>query len=314
MPIQGFDPQEFAKTLAQQATEFAPPEFSNEQKNYIVSKVYQFCILAGDAINKDANVKINADQACMITQFIGEWTFHKSVDLIKAKIPSECWDVVLQTIAFAVFEVAKQTQINGLNTEQAVKTVEEAVKTHYEKVINDLAKEGKISQDLIQRALSQSNIDEVSKQMQGNLSKEEEDKALKLASIALLLTTFSKEKAEKILKGMPTAQAEKIRSYMNIQDLDQKLDPNLALQFLNEFKSKITDNQSKIPAVMSNIKNLTNLYTEEEIINTVSKERTNIKEYVENCLLGEPNIHGQYLISHPISKIVYNYIKTQLST
>lgn len=310
MPIQGFNPQEFAKNLAHQATDLAPADFSTDYKNYIVSKVYQFCMLAGDAVNKDPELNLNAEQASIISQFIGEWTFHKSVDVIKSDIPRDCWDHILQTLAFAVFEIAKKTQIQGMNSEDAVKVVEEAVKVNYEKIIHDLANQGKLEKDKINDMLSRSNIDDMAVT---NKPLQHDEKFMKLASIALLLTTFSNDKAERILAGMSQEQALKIREYMNIKDLDQKLDANIALEHLNEFKNKFNSLETKIPAVMLNIKNFNNLYTDEEILKTVENERLNIKEYVKNCLLKEPDLNGQYLLSNPISKIVYNHIRSKLS-
>ncbi|MEI7474445.1 MAG: hypothetical protein WCK67_06660 [bacterium] len=312
MPIQGFNPQEFAKNLAQQASEFSPPDFNNDQKNYIVSKVYQFCMLAGDAINKDSNLNLNSEQACMISQFIGEWTFHKSVDLMKSSVPNDCWDHVLQTLAFAVFETAKNTQLQGFSPEDAVKTVEDTVKATYEKTINDLSIQGKIPKEHVNAILSQSNIDEMAKANTVGLP-EDESTTMKMAAIALLLTTFSKEKAERILTGMPVEQSDQIRNFMNIKDLDQKLDASVALKYLNEFKYKFNAIESKIPAVMVNIKSFNKLYTDEEILNTVKNEREKVKEYVHNCLLPEPDINGQHILSNPISKIVYNYIRSGLS-
>lgn len=310
MPIEGFDPQEFAKSLAHQATDLAPANFSTDNKNYIVSKVYQFCMLAGDAINKDPELKLTAAQATIVSQFIGEWTFHKCVDIIKSDIQRDVWDHILQTLAFAVFEVAKKTQVQGLSSDDAVKVVEEAVKANYEKIIHDLASQGKLDKEKINAVLSQSNIDEMAVT---NNPQQQDPKFMKLASIALLLTTFSNDKAERILAGMSEEQAIKIREYMQVKDLDQKLDASVALGHLSEFKNKFNSLEPKIPAVMSNIKNFSNLYTEEEILNIVANEREHIKKYVKNSLLEAPDINGQYLLSSPISKIVYNFIRSKLS-
>ena len=99
MPIANFNPQEFGQSLAHQAQQVIPEDLTEEQTQYVVNKVYQFCVLAGNALNQDPNITFDANQACVIAQFIGEWTFHKSIDVIRANIPQDCWD---QTLFFRV--------------------------------------------------------------------------------------------------------------------------------------------------------------------------------------------------------------------
>ena len=108
MPIEGFDYKQFAADLAQQAKAVLPPDLSAEDKKYVVNIVNNFCYLAGEALEKDATVSFDVNQASIVTQFIGEWAFHKSVDLIRGHIDPQFRDAVLQKVAFTVFEIAKQ--------------------------------------------------------------------------------------------------------------------------------------------------------------------------------------------------------------
>ena len=84
--LQNFNCEAFAKDLASQASQVVPNDIQKADKDFIVEIIYRFCRMAGDALLKEENSKLNASQASLITQFIGEWIFHKSVDIIRAKI------------------------------------------------------------------------------------------------------------------------------------------------------------------------------------------------------------------------------------
>ena len=115
MPIEGFDYKGFASNLAKQAQEFlmqpdsgaAPSSLTEADKKYIFETVRKFCYMSGEALYNDAQLKFTADQASIVTQFIGEWTFHKSIDLITGKIPPPNRDAVLQILAANIFNTAK---------------------------------------------------------------------------------------------------------------------------------------------------------------------------------------------------------------
>ena len=106
--IQGFDQKAFAKNLAMEASQVIPGNISEADRKFVVEIIHKFCLLCGDALVKDEKYNLNAQQASMITQFIGEWTFHKSIDLINGGIAPELREGVLQKVAFTFFEIAKQ--------------------------------------------------------------------------------------------------------------------------------------------------------------------------------------------------------------
>ena len=112
MAIEGFDYKQFSSDLAVQAKELVPQEFEPFQQEYIVKTLANFSNMAGEAISNDAQAGFNADQAIFLTQIIAEWSFHKSVDVIRSGIQPEYWDGVLQKIAFTIFEVGKNTIIS----------------------------------------------------------------------------------------------------------------------------------------------------------------------------------------------------------
>lgn len=159
MAIEGFDYKEFAQSLAQQALELLPPDFNDDQKNYVANTLLNFSTIAGEALCNDPQLNFNADQAIMITQIIAEWSFHKSVDLIRSGIPRQYWDAIMQKIAFTIFEIAKNAFSNNLPQEQCLQLIEHHVKKTYLDCIVELKDKNLIDEGLMEFAANQSNID-----------------------------------------------------------------------------------------------------------------------------------------------------------
>ena len=120
MVAEGFKYKEFAEDLSGQAKAVVPTDISKEDQEYVYNTVHNFCFVAGEALANDTEHQYTVDQASIITQFIGEWSFHKSLDIIRGKIPPQHRDSIMQKIAFTIFEVAKQavlrTHTTGIST------------------------------------------------------------------------------------------------------------------------------------------------------------------------------------------------------
>ena len=89
MATPDFDYENFAQNLAAQAQELVPADFDDNQKQYVINTLGNFAMLSGQTLAQDPNLNFNADQAITITQIIAEWSFHKSVDLIRSGIPQQ---------------------------------------------------------------------------------------------------------------------------------------------------------------------------------------------------------------------------------
>ncbi len=166
MPIEGFDFQAFAASMAEQAKELVPKDLEDREKEYIVKTLGNFTLLAGEALYNDEQLNLTAEQAVFITQVIAEWSFHKSIDLIHSGILPEYWDSIMQKIAFTIFEVAKQAIIRKIPQDQLLQAVEHHVIKVYNSCIEELQKKGVIDEEVKARAESQSNIDAMAKQAQ----------------------------------------------------------------------------------------------------------------------------------------------------
>ena len=166
MAIQGFNYEEFAKNLTDQAKEIVPADFNDNQKQFVVNTLYNFSNMAGKALSEDKQSGFTADQAMMITQIIAEWSFHKSVDLIRSGIPQQFWDPIMQKIAYTIFEIAQQTFKQNLPQDQILQLIEHHVKKAYDESIKELKDRNLIDEGLMERAVKQSNIDTMMQQMQ----------------------------------------------------------------------------------------------------------------------------------------------------
>ena len=157
MTIKDFDYKGFAQNMHQQAGELVPPNFLPEQREYVTTTLLKFSMIAGEALDKDG--EFNADQAIMITQIIAEWSFHKSVDLINSGIPRQYWDSIMQKIALTIFEIAKNAFRQNIPQDQALEAIEHHVRQTYVTAIEELKKRNLIDDELMEKAVNQSNID-----------------------------------------------------------------------------------------------------------------------------------------------------------
>ena len=177
MAIEGFDYKGFAASMAEQAKELVPADLKDNEKEYVVKTLGNFTQLAGEALYNDESLKLNAEQAILITQIIAEWSFHKSIDLIHSGILPQFWDSIMQKIAFTIFEIAKQAVIRKIPQEQLLQAVEHHVVKVYKECIDELEKKGVIDAEVKNRAESQSNIDAMAQQAHAEQQKKQQELA-----------------------------------------------------------------------------------------------------------------------------------------
>lgn len=316
MAIEGFDYKQFSQMLAGQAKELVPPEFDDFQKNYIVQTLLNFSMLAGEAIANDASMGFNADQAVLLTQIIAEWSFHKSVDLIRSGVDSQYWDGVLQKVAFTIFEIGKQTIQNNIPQDQMLALIEHHVKQAFDEAIDELSQKGAIDESVKESAQHQSNIDtmveEAEKEQQAQMEAQAQaqaqqapqgqippqagvapqqaqqapqgqNKILKLASVALILKTLSQEKVHAILNKFNPDDAQLVIQYMQMNDLETRLDPNVSIQYLKEIKTQLPEPKQLSPSkiierIEKAIKGCENPQNLQEML---KKERPMVRKFIQ---------------------------------
>ena len=321
MAIEGFDYKEFAKNLAQQALELLPPEFNDDQKNYVANTLLNFSTLAGEALYNDTQLNFNLDQAVMITQIIAEWSFHKSVDLIRSGIPRQYWDAIMQKIAYTIFEIAKNAFGQGLPQEQCLQLIEHHVKKTYIDCIVELKDKNLIDDNLMEIAANQSNIDEMVQnqavqetteqpeaqpqteqstmppvktdtavQLPSNGMKLGSDpKVLKLATLAMLFRRIQQDKVQTILNKFDANDAHSVIKFMRIDDLDNKVDAGAAIRCLQEIRMSLPVTQADITSavVLEKMQNIAQYLDRSHLEQKLRLERPKVKRFVFTALEGE---------------------------
>ena len=152
-----FDYEAFADEMYKQSKELIPADFSEKDKKYISTTISNFVKLAGESLNNDKENDFSDEQKVFITQVIAEWTFHKSIDLIRAEIPDKYWDAILQKIAYTIFEIAKQAIVKDMSQQLVLDSIEFHVKKVYKESIEELP----VNDEQKRIASEQSNIDKM---------------------------------------------------------------------------------------------------------------------------------------------------------
>ncbi len=331
MAIQGFNYQEFAQNLTQQAVELVPKDFSDPEKQYVVNTLLNFSALAGEALYNDTESNFTADQAMMITQIIAEWAFHKSVDLIRSKLPQEYWDPIMQKIAFTIFEIAKQTFKQGLPQDQILQLIEHHVKKTYLDAIAELKDKGLIDIGLMEQASKQSNIDAMMQQMSEEQAAAEQQQAqpqappqeqtaaaaanpvqssstpkvMKLATVALLFQKMKQEKVQTFLDKFNTDDAQTVIKYMGMQDLDTRVSVPTTLKCLNEIRTYLPKPQELSPSkIVLKLQKVTEGIERPQLEQMLKQERMKVKRLVFNALEGE-----FYEVAPKVANIIATHIE-----
>ena len=300
---QQFDYANFVRELATQAESLVPVDIGPEDKQYVTQIVYNFCSLACEAIIKED--KFSLTDVTLITQFIGEWTFHKSIDLIRAGISQQFRDVVLQKIASVVFEIARQAVLNKMPQPQILQGVEHHVKKAYLESLTELKEKGSISPEDYDKAMGESNIDKMAdEQEERNAENIPTNKLLKLVTLAMVLKKMPAEKTEVIINKFSEEEAHILRDYMKFDDLQDKIDPKTTIQYMEELKSNVPKaihiNENKLQDKFSKIVTKKN---EAKINAIILQEREGVKEYLTAI-----KERRNFSLPPQVSNVIYTYL------
>ena len=313
MATKDFDYKSFAQNLAQQAQEMVPQEFDDFQKQYVVNTLGNFAMLSGQTLAEDENLHFDAEQSVLITQIIAEWSFHKSVDVIRSGIPQQYWDPIMQKIAYTIFEIAKQTFSQGLPQDKILELIEHHVKKSYVEAITELKDKGAIDEGLMEFAASQSNMDKMAQDMQESAQAEAappqeggelpmpvepsggaavdfpkvDSKVLKLATVAMLFNKMKQDKVQTILNKFNPDDAETVIKFMQVPDLEKRVGTANALKCLQEIKTNLPKNTDLAPnKVVLRLRKFASTRSRKELDTLLITERIGVKRLVFNALEG----------------------------
>lgn len=157
--IETFDYEYLILDLSAQAKKLVPDDISKNDKKYVLGVIYNFMNVALDGLKSDDDLNYSNNEAALLLQFIGEWIFHKGIDLSRASIKKEQKDEILQKIAFVIYEIVKLSIERKLTTEQIIQVLEHHVNKTYKEELENLYNNKKINNEIYENALAQSNID-----------------------------------------------------------------------------------------------------------------------------------------------------------
>jgi hypothetical protein len=274
-------------------------------------------------------LNFNEDQASTITQIIAEWSFHKSVDLIRSGIPQQFWDSVMQKIAYTIFEIAKQAFSQGLPHEKMLELIEHHVKKSYNEALSELKNKGAIDEGLMEFAASQSNMDKMAQEMQQQQQQNVEQapngavespqpqgevsgtfprvdsKVLKLATVAMLFKKMNQDKVQTILNKFAPEDAQDVIKYMQIPNLAERVGAENALRCLQEIKTSLPKVTDLTPNnTVLKIKKFASRHSSKDLDTILIRERIGVKRLVFNAL------EGKYYDKMPpkVASIVATYL------
>lgn len=287
--IKSFDYKAFAADLSGQADAVIPSDIKGADREFIITLIDRFCQMAGNALVKEENSKLNASEASLVVQFIGEWIFHKSIDLIRAKIEPKYREGILQKVAFTVFDIAKRAVEKDIPQEQLISLVEAQVIKSFTKALEELQEKGILSEDIAENAKHQSNIDamakaEVEDETNTDIACMSDAKIIKLASLAVLMRNFSSERMKAILQKFNKPERDVLISYLKMPDLEEKLDMKAAMRCFEEMKQALPDTvvvsydraYKKIYKIVKNS-------DKNKILDIIKEEKPALQEFVLSC-------------------------------
>ncbi len=305
---QQFDYQGFVREMAAQAESVVPIDMNPDQKKYITNIVYNYCTLACEAIIN--NPSFSKEDVALITQFIGEWTFHKTIDLLRAGIAQQPREGVLQNIAATVFEIAKIAVSKKMDQSEIIRIIEHHVKKAYVNELTKLREQELISPEDFDKAMGESNIDKMAEEqeVQGMDSEFSTSKILKLASFAMILQKLPPEKAESILAKIPEREKIHIKNYMENSDLAASAGDETFKKYLLELKASVPKalhiNEDKLQNKFSKI--VTNKNSE-KINAIILSEREGVKEYISSI-----KERRESQLPPRVSNVIYAYLSEKI--
>ncbi len=285
--IKDFNHVAFAQELASQAKELIPPDISESDKAVVVNFVHQYTLMAGEAIKCDPSVNFDRNKAEFLSQIVAEWTFHKSIDLIRGGIIPELRKGILDQVARTAYEILKIPIQHDMPQEKMIELVEFHVKNSYKKALEDLSNRNVIQKDDFNNAVNQSNMDMMAQQQTEEALKHEtyndisDVKKGKLASLVFLVRNYPDDKIKSIINKFDKKEATILAQYMHMKDFETKFNPSLAATFLSDMKKHLPKPKkvSYERCYMQLCKIVKNS-EKSKIDSIISNERPNVKKLV----------------------------------
>lgn len=158
--LKGFDYKKFAQYAKSQSEMLMPEDIAQSHKDEFLDRIYNFTLIAGEALSKDENIK-SPETARLITQLVSEWTFHKYVDILRSDIPVDYHESLMQKLAFVAYEIGKEAAINDLPVDKVCELVEFHLNKEYKRACDSLFSKGYITKEIYDKTQALSNVEDM---------------------------------------------------------------------------------------------------------------------------------------------------------
>ena len=184
----------------------------------------------------------------------------------------------------------------------------------FEKALAELKDKGLVSDQIVNNAMSQSNIDtmaveQVEEETTAEIVTMSDAKVIKLASLAVLIKNFPTEKLKNVLQKFNKPERDVLLKYLKMPDLEEKLDSNVTMRCLDEIRNALPEvvvisYDKALKKMCKIVKNS----SKDKILNIIKKERPAIREFVVCCYLKK-----RKKIPAHIADIVSKYLEENVS-
>lgn len=156
----------FINNIIEQMTPLMPDDVNELQKNYLISNIKKSATMLASSMEEDEEFsRLDFEEQCFYIQVMGEWSFHKEIDLFRSGIPAKYWKVVMQKIWFAMWEVMYACVKNEAPKEVVLSLVERFVNRTYRDAVEELKEEEIIDEETEEKAKEQSNIEQMAQEL-----------------------------------------------------------------------------------------------------------------------------------------------------
>ena len=158
---------DFIENLIEQVTAVLPEDINPFQTSYLKNNMRKsMTMMASSYSDNEILGELSFEEQCFYIQVIGEWSFHKEIDLFRSGISAKYWKVVMNKIWYTMWEVMFACVKNEAPHATTLNLVERFVNRTYNEAIEELKEQELIDEETEEQAKGQSNIDKMAHEMQ----------------------------------------------------------------------------------------------------------------------------------------------------
>lgn len=158
---------DFIENLIEQVTSVLPEDINPLQTSYLKNNMRKsMTMMASSYSDNEILGELSFEEQCFYIQVIGEWSFHKEIDLFRSGISAKYWKVVMNKIWYTMWEVMFACVKNEAPHATTLNLVERFVNRTYNEAIEELKEQELIDEETEEQAKGQSNIDKMAHEMQ----------------------------------------------------------------------------------------------------------------------------------------------------